>query len=319
MANIPIFHYLCGNNNQINSMAHSNIKDLQTNISSDITDDLILVIDDMEQFLHDKSNSDLHIVNSMMLFCHKGTLSMTFNGHDIEMHSSTMLFALPKSIISNIKASKDFKGSMLLLPPERIKQFLLMGKQVWYNLKFLYETPVIKLTDEEVAVLKNFKAVSAYVQSLHHKTIYQEELNSSMFQSFILLINNFIFTREPQEDRSMEGLDSSSFLFHRFMELINKNNGRLHTVAYFADQLNVTPKYLSQVVKQICGITPLKFIHYSTIREIKHQLRYTDHSIKEISATMGFPNISFFGKFFKNNVGVSPLQYRKQIEKSGQA
>jgi len=80
--------------------------------------------------------------------------------------------------------------------------------------------------------------------------------------------------------------------------------------------MNVAPKYLSHVISSESGHPPLFHIHQYTMRAIECQLRYSDLTIKEISAHMGFPSLAFFGKFVKEHLGVSPKEYRARLAKS---
>ena len=82
-------------------------------------------------------------------------------------------------------------------------------------------------------------------------------------------------------------------------------------MGWYAKQLNITPKYLSEAVKAISHRTPNEWIDYYTIHELRIMLKSTAKSIKEIAVELNFPNQSFMGKYFKDHVGVSPSEYRK--------
>lgn len=99
-------------------------------------------------------------------------------------------------------------------------------------------------------------------------------------------------------------------IFIRFMELLSKYFTQERHVEFYASKMCISPKYLSTTVKQISGKTPTVWITNRTIEEIKHRLLHTQASIKEIAYALNFPNLSFFGKFFKRATGMSPKQYR---------
>ncbi len=83
-------------------------------------------------------------------------------------------------------------------------------------------------------------------------------------------------------------------------------------MGYYASLLNITPKYLSTVCKRVSGKSPIRWIKESVMNEIYQMLRDTDLSVKEISNKLGFPNSSFFGQFFREEAGMTPLSYRKK-------
>jgi AraC-like DNA-binding protein len=82
-------------------------------------------------------------------------------------------------------------------------------------------------------------------------------------------------------------------------------------VGWYAEQLCITPKYLSETVKQVSRRTPNEWIDNYVTLEVRVLLKNSTMSIKEIAQTLNFPNQSFLGKFFKEHVGMSPSDYRK--------
>lgn len=83
-----------------------------------------------------------------------------------------------------------------------------------------------------------------------------------------------------------------------------------HPVGYYADKLCITPKYLSSICKKQTGKTASDIIDEMTVNYIKQMLVSSEKSIKEIASETGFDNLSFFGKFVKRELGMSPRDYR---------
>ena len=100
-------------------------------------------------------------------------------------------------------------------------------------------------------------------------------------------------------------------IYARFMALIQQNYKQERTLSFYADQLCITPKYLSQVVMQVSGKTALSLIEEYVITECRALLSSTDMTIQQIADAMNFPSQSVFGKYFKRVVGVSPKGYRE--------
>ncbi len=78
--------------------------------------------------------------------------------------------------------------------------------------------------------------------------------------------------------------------------------------------MGITPKYLSEVISTVSRRTPNEWIDKFVTTEIRNQLRHTNKKMSEIASDMNFPSQSFFGKYFKENVGVTPSDYRNGIE-----
>jgi len=93
--------------------------------------------------------------------------------------------------------------------------------------------------------------------------------------------------------------------------LVKDNYRKERRVSWYGEQLCITPKYLSETVKQVSHRTPNEWIdHYVTL-EIRVLLKNTTMNIKEIAEELSFPNQSFLGKYFKEHVGMSPSKYRR--------
>ena len=87
----------------------------------------------------------------------------------------------------------------------------------------------------------------------------------------------------------------------------------LPTVSYIASQLYISPRYLSDVLKEETGKTALELIHISLIGEAKNLLRGDDQTVSEIAYMLGFENLPYFSRLFKKEVGVTPREYKKQL------
>ena len=101
-------------------------------------------------------------------------------------------------------------------------------------------------------------------------------------------------------------------LFDEFMSLLQQYNKRERNVSFYAKQLNITPKYLSSVVKEVSGKTAARWIDESVILEAKALLKYSGMSIQEIAYHLNFSTQSFFGKYFKQHTGTSPSRYKRK-------
>ena len=97
--------------------------------------------------------------------------------------------------------------------------------------------------------------------------------------------------------------------------MVVQSDGRLRRVDEFASQMNITPKYLSMIMKDVLNRRPSIIIQHFTMKAIEHRLRFTDMTIQEIANDLNFPNASFFGKYFKEHTGMTPMEYRVKYHK----
>jgi AraC-like DNA-binding protein len=99
-------------------------------------------------------------------------------------------------------------------------------------------------------------------------------------------------------------------IFEHFLQLVSEYHTKERNMAFYAERLCLTPKYLSKLVKNVSGRSAPDWIDSFVILEAKNMLRYSDASIKEIVYNLNFPNQSVFYKFFKANTGMTPSEYR---------
>jgi len=102
-------------------------------------------------------------------------------------------------------------------------------------------------------------------------------------------------------------------VFRRFIALVNEHSKRERSISFYADKLCLTPHYLSTVIRQTSGQTVMQWINQSIILEAKVLLKHSDQLVFQISDELGFPNPSFFSKFFKRMTGMTPAEYQKRI------
>ena len=141
----------------------------------------------------------------------------------------------------------------------------------------------------------------------YYKEVMQSLMTAAFYEVCIIIERNMKYGRSSQ-------FQQRDLIFRRFLEMIAVAEGKRGSVADYARQLCITPKYLSTAVKQASGKTALAWLHEYTLDAISHELRFSDRSIKEIAMDYGFTNLSTFGKFFKDHTGVSPRSYRHAPE-----
>ena len=118
---------------------------------------------------------------------------------------------------------------------------------------------------------------------------------------------SLLYRRNSNEKVSMS---KSEQLCRSFTQLVIQHYSQNRNVAWYAEKLGITHAYLCTTVKQAVGKTCVDVISSMVIMDAKSQLKSTDLSIQQISDSLNFANMSFFGKYFKRHVGMSPLEYR---------
>ena len=142
------------------------------------------------------------------------------------------------------------------------------------------------------------------------QNIIREMLISSINVLACELINSILITLPPQPANR----GRKDEIVKSFMKLVHDNYQTHRDLKFYADKLFLSPKYLSSLVKQRTHRAPAEWIDQRVISYAKQLLGYSDTSVKQIASIMNFPDQSFFGKYFKHRVGMSPKAYRQSMK-----
>ena len=109
---------------------------------------------------------------------------------------------------------------------------------------------------------------------------------------------------------NMKGSNRQDDIYAAFLDAVGNNYKKERELGFYANQLCITAKHLSYVVKEVSGRTALDIIEDYVITEVKALLLSTNMTIQQISDYLNFPSQSVFGKYFKRLTGMSPKAYR---------
>ena len=276
----------------------------------DYIDGDIFLIEDVEKLPTIKMGA-VEVEAIIVIFCLNGIGQVSMNGSKYEMKRNQLMICMPHTVFSNYqKLTDNFEAKIIGISTHALNSSVSMSKNIWKNFYYLLNNPIINVSEDEVELLSHYYELANLKmhgeRSPFHQTIMMSLIHAVIFEllAFTDKMNINEFEEEHQKSQS-------DVLFKNFLQLLAEHEGRIRSVQDYADILCVSPKYLSAVVKQMSGRTALAFIHETTIHAIVRQLKYTDKPIKQISDEMQFPSLSFFGKFVKSQLGVSPKQFRK--------
>jgi len=168
--------------------------------------------------------------------------------------------------------------------------------------------PIISMTKQEEDKFTNLWNV--FVNEMESEDDLQLEMLQMLLKRFLILC-----TRIYKEQHNYTTLDASNVdIIREFNFLVEKHFREKHTVACYAQLLNKSPKTISNLFAKLNTKTPLQFIQDRILLESKRQLKYTDKTIKEIAYHVGYEDIQSFSRFFKKNEGISPSDFKKNVQ-----
>lgn len=246
----------------------------------------------------------------IMMYVAKGRIQGDVNGQTYTASAGDVLVCLPDQFLDNYMMSPDFESKIVGLSYKAAQQSLQINNDVLSTLSYIAKNPVIHLDDERQALMVKYYTIISHKVNYPHG-YYHKEIMHSIFQCAFYELCAIIAPHVQYADNG-GNIKQANLLFSRFIKMLSANNGRVRSVKKYAEALCITPKYLSFISKNVSGKTALEWIHQSTTETIVRYLRNSNMSIKEIADTLNFPNLSFFGKFTKSQLGMSPTEYRRQ-------
>ena len=237
----------------------------------------------------------------------RGRLSLDMNGVTHQLDTNNSLFVDRKIVIENVKHTESF--SCIICAMSTDVGFGFFNKGLVQSIMHIMANPVIKLTQDEVDLMIKYYDLLVFKMD-HPEMNFGRETMRDIIRCFAYdLLANINKDLEPDNDDDM--LRQGDRIFRRFMLLLSENSNVNRSVKSYADELCVSPKYLTSVCRRHGDYTASEIIANAIVGRIKQLLLYSDMSIKEIATEMGFDNLSFFGKYVRKHLGLSPNNYRK--------
>lgn len=240
------------------------------------------------------------------MFCLKGDFSLVMNSVSYELHTNDGLFVDANSVVDDWQHSDDF--SCVICAFRSNVAFSFMNKRLFDAIMQIRTNPVIRFTHNEIALMVKYYELAKF--KMEHP-----ELNYGR-ETMVNILRGYTYDLLSNMNRHLENdpgkmLTQGDKLFRKFMLMLADGQSQGRSVQFYADELCVSPKYLTSICHQHAGKTASELIVQSVVERIKQALLYSDMTIKEVATYLGFDNLSFFGKYVKKHLGVSPNNYRR--------
>lgn len=275
---------------------------------SDITDRFAIknfVLQGESLISPDQSLDESFIFNGFILtVCLKGESTIQVNYRNFDLKKGHIFTYIPNQIFSVKERSDDFLIENLFLSADYVLQLPL--RKDFDLLKRVAGEPLQKISAEALHHMLEFHSLIAK----HHRreeNPYREDQTKALIFALLMEVA-LLYSTSATETSS--AVSRQELLTDEFFKLMLTHYQKERSVAYYADKLCLTPKYLSMTVKKITGHPISDWINEAVVIEAKRMLKSTDLTALQISEELNFPNPSFFGRFFKQYTGMTPLEYK---------
>lgn len=259
----------------------------------------------IENDLHDLASDRLRNYVAHVL-CYEGECEFTFNLGRFHLHAHDSMIVREGRLVENIVTSDDFKAKVIYVKDHFIELATPQSNYGMQGTLSLFLNPVMPLTDSRFAILKqdfdNIETRLNWQVSMFHQDVMINAVQTMIIDYFE--IHAHIYKETEQSTQTTKVMSD-------FLAMLERGDYREHRdITYYADQLCVTPKYLSEIRKKSSGMAANFWINRFTILEISRLLRDKTISFTEITEMFNFSSTSYFSRYVQNNLGVSPSAYR---------
>ena len=269
-----------------------------------------------------------------ILICRKGKAMLNVNYKDWELYEGAVITLFPNDVVElkvdgdckspqtengdcrspetengdckSPQTANSFQAEILKYNPSLLREASLQLEQTVYSSlredRCRQDTPVVTNIINGM-----FGLLKVYFDQSECTCISQLVL--CQLKAFFIGFHEYL-QRNPQYRPDEVKSYRVRELFNRFMMLLEKDYKISRDVNYYAEQMNISSKYLTNIVNQVTGHTPKTIIDQYVILQLKLHLKRTTQSIKEMAWEFHFADVSFFCRYFKKHTGLTPQQIR---------
>ena len=290
-------------NIQVTDLSVARAKDiLQTDC---YIDNDIILFDNFHEVPLPPENARMNCL--FLALCTEGKASYTVDTKERTVGVDDIIIVSEGQVLGDYMISRDCDGIVIMLSYDFFRDIISDVHELSQMFLFSRTHPVCHLEKKDAETIKEyFYLIQSKV--LTHDHHFRKELVRSIMKAFIYDISNRIY--QIQQLSTVKKTRAES-IFTNFIKLVEQNFRSERRVGWYAEQLCITPKYLSESVKAVSKRRPNEWIDNYVVMEIRVMLKNSTMTIKEIAQQLNFANQSFLGKYFKEHVGMSPKEYRR--------
>jgi AraC-like DNA-binding protein len=241
------------------------------------------------------------------ILCHKGQMHFSTARKSFVSEAGHLVIWQMTTPIHDISYSADFDADFLMIDGEFLRTY---NPEMLYATKgyiFIKNQPTMLISKESQEILKeDFRQFETRIQG--NRQLFHDEIIGRLLQ--ILLFDFWNIFEEELDHTQID--DNQSRVFLQFLFLVQEHCMTEREVQFYSDKLFIVPKYLSQICRQVTGKPASYWIEHFATNRLKRMLDDTQLSFTDIADRMNFSTMSFFSRYVKKTLGVTPSEYRKQ-------
>ncbi len=250
------------------------------------------------------------MMDAILLFIREGEGEFEINGKLLQVKAGDLVICKPNSTFRReMEVDRGMKGSFIVVSRQLLMDCVPNTQRIIGALLNLDRSfHVLSLNEREQTIFRHYSEIlQLKLEDLEHA--FRDDVIHLIVKGMLCELIGAHMLDELATKQFEVG--QSEKLFLRFINLLETTRPRPRFIEYYASELCVTAKHLSEVCKKVSGRTALQWITEFIENDIRYYLLHTDLSIKEIVFQLQFPNSSFFGKYVRAHFGKSPSEIRR--------
>lgn len=271
-------------------------------------DDELVIVDKLREIPQLGSGKiDFNVVAA----CITGCMRLEVSGQPTTVNAQQIFVCHPHVVLSNLMISPDFECKVMCLSDRLLRSILQSQMLIWNNMLYKQRYRIIDIPSDRFGLYNELR-----YQWINEENPFKREILVSLLRVALLELCHQLMSKDKDqkagEDLLQEGNSRMETLFHQFLKNIARRHIKKLSVSEYAEELCITPKYLSTVCRTVSGKSPTDWISEYVIEDITHYLKNTELTASQIGIELGFPNASFFGKYVREHLGMSSNEFRKE-------
>ena len=270
------------------------------------SDDDIVIVDSIQEFA---IVSEAHVSMSAIAICTSGRVQGLMNGQHIEVRQNQVAVIPANVMITDLMISPDFNIKAVFFTNQILQSFLREKMSIWNEVMYIQRLHVISLNDDEISFYTHFYEMLNLCFDKYPNMPFRSDVIQSLVRCAMLALCGAM--QQLSSASLPSDIKATSSHFQRFLDMLHSSEVKHRTVSSYANELCISPKYLSVICKKHSGKSANEWITEQVMEDIRYYLRQTDLSIKQVCDRLGFPNPSFFGKYVREHFGMTPSKLRQ--------
>ena len=279
--------------------------------------DLIFITDEKDGFRECREKRTTSVATMTTILCTGGYIDVYYRGEMIRIGKDDLFIRIPDFTqpLGPYEMSPDFEFKQVTIDTSIYEQIMYDHMRIepnwWAKQEYIKRNPIFHINEISIDFFNTYFHLLT-LQLQDRLSDYRRQILRLIAKGAMMELLNYMdkIAVTASLGTPHHAISQGDYIFHEFMHLLQEHPHE-REVQWYAQRLEITPKYLSEVCKSKSGKSASEWITEVTISELKHYLQNTTIPIREIAKIMAFPNASFFSQYTKKHLYMTPNQFRK--------